>query len=236
MKAVLICGGSIDDELALAVLQYRDAAAGAQGNHAGPATAAGAQERPFITAADRGLVWLESHKILPDLVVGDFDSSPEGYIQAYRKRHPDVTIREYCPEKDYTDTEIAALAAVEAGADEIDILGGTGTRLDHVLGNIQVLNLLAEKGVRGRLLDPHNRITVHKTGFVMKKGEQWGKYVSFFALGPDVEKLTLRGFHYPLENCTLGCAGSITVSNQIDGETAEVMFAAGTLVTVESAD
>ena len=38
-------------------------------------------------------------------------------------------------EKDDTDTGLAIQKAIETGADEILMIGGTGTRLDHVMGN-----------------------------------------------------------------------------------------------------
>ncbi len=41
--------------------------------------------------------------------------------------------------KDLTDTEIAMNLAIELGAERIFILGGTGTRLDHVVANIKLL-------------------------------------------------------------------------------------------------
>ncbi len=36
--------------------------------------------------------------------------------------------------KDETDTELALLRAIDAGADAITMIGATGTRLDHVMG------------------------------------------------------------------------------------------------------
>ncbi len=39
--------------------------------------------------------------------------------------------------KDDTDTEYAIQEAIRRGAMEIVVIGATGTRSDHVLGNIQ---------------------------------------------------------------------------------------------------
>ena len=54
-RAVIIAGGEINDDLALSFIQ----------------------EDSYIIAADRGLDFLARHDILPDLVVGDFDSARE---------------------------------------------------------------------------------------------------------------------------------------------------------------
>ena len=123
-RAVIISGGNIDEDLALRFLS----------------------RKPFLIAADRGLKFLEAHGISADLIVGDFDSSPPGLIEKYRSDHPGAQIRRYQPEKDYTDTEIAVTAALEMGRKEIIILGGTGSRIDHVLGNLQLLELIADRG------------------------------------------------------------------------------------------
>ena len=101
---------------------------------------------------------LQIFKGHPPHIVGDFDSaSGEAleYLNSFR-RFRSVNFN---PVKDFTDTEIAMELAMEEGADRIYILGGTGTRLDHVVANIK----LPSHGPRAGkecilLLDAHNRI------------------------------------------------------------------------------
>ena len=72
---------------------------------------------------------------------------------------------------------------------------------------------------------------------VLKKEEQFGKYVSFFTVGGDVSGLTLKGFKYPLDGYDLTVADSgLTVSNEIAAETAEVTFDKGKLLMIMSRD
>ena len=131
--AIVTAGGKIDDDFALRILSENKAA--------------------FLVAADRGLVFLDRHGIVPDLVVGDFDSAGEEYVRQYLQTHPEVRVKSFHWEKDDTDTEIAAKEAVEMGCTRIDFLGATGSRFDHVLGNVQVLHMLLEQGVTGRILE-----------------------------------------------------------------------------------
>ena len=49
------------------------------------------------------------------------------------------------------------------------MLGGTGSRLDHVLGNIELLGIGLELGVEIELLDANNRIRMTDHGMVLKK-------------------------------------------------------------------
>ena len=50
------------------------------------------------------------------------------------------------PEKDETDTELALNRAMASGCGEIAVLGATGGRLDHMLGNIHLLYPCLQKG------------------------------------------------------------------------------------------
>lgn len=212
--AVIIAGGEINDDLALSFFR----------------------EDAFRIAADRGLVFLERHGILPDLIVGDFDSAPDGLIGEYTERHPGVEVRAYNWEKDYTDLEIAAAAAADRGYRRIDILGATGTRLDHVFGALQTLALLLDRGCSAAIYDPCNRITMHDASFRLNRDDQWGKYVSLFAWGGEVSGLTLTGFHFPMENGILPTSGTLAVSNQIEDKEASVSFESGRLLVIESKD
>ena len=232
--AIVTTGGWIDDDFALRFLlkQLPESRFGRAGCPAGEEDA----DHILLIASDRGLLFLDRHRIVPDLIVGDFDSVPETYIAQYLCGHPGVEMHAYSWEKDYTDTEIAARAAVERGCRRIDFLGATGSRFDHMLSNVQILAMLLEQGIIGRILDPCNRITVHRESFRIRKADQWGKYVSFFAWGGDVHNLTLTGFHFPMKGGTVTADSSRTVSNQIEEEYAEVTFADGTLLMVESKD
>ena len=213
-RAVIIAGGEINDDLALSFIQ----------------------EDSYLIAADRGLDFLARHDILPDLVVGDFDSAREETAAGFREEHPGIEVREYNWEKDYTDLEIAAVAAADRGFEQIDILGATGTRIDHMIGALQTLALLLDRGCRGCVIDPCNRVTMHDESFTIPRETQWGTYVSFFAWGGDVSGLTLKGFHFPMVDGCLKPSRAIAVSNQIEDAYAEVSFRSGRLLMVESKD
>ncbi len=217
--AIIVAGGRIDDDFALRFVQEHQRT-----------------EKPFLIAADRGLTFLDRHNIVPDLIVGDFDSVRAGYEQEYLSAHPDVEVHEFNWEKDMTDTEIAAVEAADRGCVRIDILGATGTRFDHMLGALQVLSLLKDRGVNGQILDPCNRISIHEKCIRIRKAMQWGKYVSLFAWGGDVNDVQMKGFHFTLKGAGITSSGTLTVSNQIEDEEAEVIFPAGRLVMVESKD
>ena len=189
-----------------------------------------------IIAADRGLEACMKLQIEPDYVIGDFDSLDEQVKDAFLADRRNVT--KLNPIKDDTDSEAALHLAFEKTKGDIFLLGGTGTRLDHVLGNIQTLYLPFAKGIDCRIVDAHNRIRLVSGELHLRKEEQWGKYVSLIPFTTDVEGVDLIGFKYPLEkfNFTVLGTGSRGVSNEITEEEAVIHIEKGIMILVESKD
>lgn len=188
-----------------------------------------------ILAADSGMDFLYRTGILPDIIVGDFDSVDPKVLDFFRE-HEHIDICALNPEKDDTDTEFAIREAIRRGASEITIIGGTGTRLDHVLGNICLLGIGLEEGVRMELLDAHNRIRMTDHSVVLKKKEQYGKYLSLVPYAEQVTGVTLTGLKYTLENSIMGGFNSLGISNEIVDEEATIQLTSGRLLVIESRD
>ena len=147
-----------------------------------------------------------------------------------------IIVHEYQPEKDYTDTDIALKLGIKlAGAGgHIVILGATGTRLDHVLANLQMLRLPLEAGIECRIVDKHNQIRMIK-GYVCLN-EKISKYISLNPISSELEEVTLRGFKYPLENHSVHLGESLCVSNEIVALPAEINIKEGYALLIESQD
>ena len=222
IDAVIISGGNIERDFALDFLKKNR-----NGNR-----------MPFLIAADRGLEFFAEAGIRPNAAVGDFDSlSQEGRIFLERLQSGGLEIKELRPEKDDSDTQSALMLAADKGFRSVALLGATGTRVDHVLANLGLLALGAELGLCVSIVDARNYITLVKSGTVLHKNQQFGKFVSFFSLGGDVEGLTLEGFYYPLNGHHLRARDSgLTVSNEITADTARVTYAKGQLLMIMSRD
>ncbi len=216
MRTLIISGGSIDTDLALELLK-----------------------EPFERkiAVDGGAGFCYEHGITPTEIVGDFDTLDAKILNWYEE-HTAAGIRRFNPVKDATDTQIAVELALELGSTAITLLGGTGTRLDHVLGNIQTLYLPLVRGVDCQILDRHNRIRLIRERHVIRKSEQYGTCFSLLPYTEDVYGVTLRGARYPLEehHMTVYGTGSLGVSNEIAAEQVEITMKSGILVLIESKD
>ena len=184
-----------------------------------------------VITADKGLLYAKRLNIKPDIILGDFDSCNKDIMQEFST---DKKIIVPC-EKDDTDTGLAIQKAIETGADEILMIGGTGTRLDHVMGNFGQLFYAHSKGVKAELVDANNRIRVLNHEDTISKKDQFGRYVSLIPIY-EARGVTLTGFKYPLKDHTLVFEQSLAISNELEAEEGIISFSEGKLLLIESRD
>lgn len=215
MRGLIISGGVIDDAFACETLK--------NGGY------------DVIYAADAGMDFLYRHHLTPDIIVGDFDSVDRESWSFFRTQEQ----IEFCTlnrAKDETDTEFAVRDAIERGADELDILGGLGTRMDHVMANIFLLGIGLQNDVEMAILDANNRIHMISGPYTISKRQQFGNYVSLIPVTDQVKGVTLEGFQYPLNDYTMDRFSSMGVSNEIVEDKASISFTDGILLVIESKD
>ncbi len=73
--------------------------------------------------------------LTPNIICGDYDSVS---LEAATEDFPTAEFIP-TPDQNYADLEKAILLSIERGATEIAVLGASGGRLDHTLGNLAVL-------------------------------------------------------------------------------------------------
>lgn len=195
----------------------------------------GQYQPEYKIVADSGMEFMRRVELVPDMIIGDFDSvRPE--TLTYFKEQQGIVWKELNPVKDDTDTEFAIRQAIELGAKEITVLGATGTRLDHVLGNVALLGIGLKEQVNIQLVDAYNRIRMIDKSMKLAKTEQFGSVVSLIPYAGEVKGVTLKGFKYPLENYLMGCFSSLGISNEIVENEAEIHFEDGILIVIEARD
>ena len=187
-----------------------------------------------IIAADKGVQYAIQLGVKPDFILGDFDSLGEKWKKKMEQWQ--VPILTFPPEKDYTDTHLAIEYAIEQGAEEITLLGATGTRLDHTWANIGLLQLAMKKGVHAHIVDKHNRITMICEKTVIKREDAFGDFISLIPYTEKVTGITLTGFYYPLEDAELTLGISLGISNELVDEIGIIQIGRGNLLVIESRD
>lgn len=176
----------------------------------------------IVIAADSGYSAAKKLNIKPDIVLGDFDSLEETNIVC-------DNILTVPAEKDDTDTMLACNTAIEHGATNLLILGGTGGRADHFLANVFFLETLSVQGIKATLTDGENTVRIIKDETVSIKNN--GGYFSVFAV--DECTVSLSGCKYPLEKYRLVRTNPFAVSNEVTEDFATVKVF-GTAILCES--
>ena len=184
-----------------------------------------AVEKAYVICADKGLSLARSMGIEPDLILGDFDSlkyTPEG-----------SNVMTYPSEKDDTDLMLAVSVALEKGFTEFIIYGACGGRLDHMMGNIACLAMIAEGGARGVIVGDDDIISLHTPGSYSVPYKK-GFSLSLFAYSPEVSGLTITGTKYTAYDCCLSNRVTLGVSNEITSDHAQISFSDGRLLVIQS--
>ncbi len=178
----------------------------------------------YVIAADRGFDSLMAYGVTPNLAVGDFDSL------GHRPSHPNVI--QLPAEKDDTDMVYAIRKGLALGYRRFVLLGGVGGRLEHTLGNLQLLDWLALHGAQGFLAGEKTAATCLRDGKSISFPPSMTGYLSVLCNSGTAEGVTLSGLKYPLEDYTLTGSFPLGVSNQFLGVEAAVSVEKGSLLLI----
>lgn len=202
---------------------------------AAPAAGGGAHYARLIAAADvliaadgGLLLCLEAGRV-PDICVGDFDSTPPEALERARVLGADV--RRYPADKDVSDLDLAVSVARELGCAHVTLSAAFAGRLDHTLAAVGTLvaaaDLAAHADEPGWVAWPLDASVTS----VCELAEAEGTIVSVFAMGgPAV--ISAHGFAYPLESRALEPLSSNGLSNIVADEVQSVSVETGKALVV----
>lgn len=177
----------------------------------------------YVICADGGLEKAEYLGLLPNVIVGDLDSVDEKTLKKYKDMG--INIIKYSTEKDYTDMELAIKYAIEKDFKDITLVGATGTRLDHTMANIMLIEEYYKQGIKIKIVDNNNTIEIIINEMNIKNKE--GYFVSIIPISDVVEKITLEGFKYSLTNRDVKRGSALCVSNQIISKSGKITIKGG---------
>jgi len=190
-----------------------------------PAVRATIASADRIIGVDGGSRHLRLLDLLPDLAVGDMDSIPADLLQRYQDAG--VEMQRHPPKKDATDLELALELAIGRGALRITILGATGGRLDHTLGNLFLLARCLPAGISACIMDAEQSVHLVDTALTLTGAV--GDTLSLLPATPEVRGVTLTGLEYPLDNATMTFGTSWGMSNVFIQTRATVTLTSGRL-------
>lgn len=188
----------------------------------------------FVVGCDSGYDHAATLGHHIDLLIGDLDSISEAGIRSAES--PNVTIERHPQDKDATDFELAIDACIAHGFGTIDIYGGEGGRLDHLLGIATAITADRWKALTLRWHTAGAMTTPLIGPTEVSRRVMPGTRISLIAV-TDCTGITTTGTVWPLGNATLHRGSSQGISNLAEGETITIALVTGALlVTFASAD
>ena len=146
----------------------------------------------YIICCDGSAEKLLSAGLKPDAIVGDIDTLSE----VLQLEYASIVHRE--SEQEHNDLTKAVLFAIEKGPSSIVIVGATGLREDHTIGNISLLSYYkALSDIPVELYtDTGKFFSLSKSSTIVAP---IGSKVSIFSLDTDIHIIS-EGLRYPLDN------------------------------------
>lgn len=157
------------------------------------------QDSDFVVCCDGGADQFIAQGYTPDVIIGDGDSLSE----QNRLRFADII--HYSPDQETNDQTKAVKFLLDKGIRHIAIVGATGKRDDHTLGNISLLAEYRRMGADIRTYTDYGL-------FIPCSGDEFfecvkGMQVSIFNI--NATKLTSNGLRYPIYTFTQWWQGTL---------------------------
>lgn len=186
----------------------------------------------YIVGVDKGCNILREIEATPNIILGDFDSIDKEVLNYYKDKG--VKIEKFNPEKDYTDTDLGYIKALEVNPSEIILFGATGSRIDHMLGNIGILLKGLRENIKVTIVDDNNIMyAVNKSSLVKKEK---GCVISFHALSDVVKNLTIKNGKYPLNNYDMTLLEPRAICNEFLDDDIYIEFDSGIILILYTKD
>lgn len=181
----------------------------------------------FIIACDRGYDYAKRDGIMPDLVVGDFDSAESLPADG-------IPVERWKREKDDSDTMLAIKEALGMGYRDFVIVNALGGRLDHLYANVRSAAFIAGFGGVCVLKGRGSEVTAFGPGHEMTFHGVPGMPLSLFAADERCEGVRMSGTHYkPAGGILTRDEPTLGLSNKFTAESALISVERGVLLVIQ---
>ncbi len=168
----------------------------------------------IVVAVDHGADHLKNAEIIPDIIIGDFDSALEETIKYFEKCGTEKIV--FPIEKDMCDGELAVEIIKNRGYEKLFIVGADGGRVDHMLGNI----FLLEKYSGLEIITENEKIFMLEKSNIIKN--LTGKTISIISLTDKSCIKSIKGMKYSGEKIILQRGDTRGISNIVEKNIAEI--------------
>lgn len=192
-------------------------------------------ETAFVICADGGYEYAKMLDIIPNLLIGDFDSYKGNLPSDEDANKMGIEIYKVNAVKDDTDTGLCIKYALERGFGDITIIGGVGGRLSHTVANLQLLADTSTKVDKIVMIDPFRiiqticgpqKITIKKSDIGIKEGHS---FISILSHCDTAKGISIDGAFYNLENVDISNIFPLGVSNEFVEDSMDIVVEEGIL-------
>lgn len=180
-----------------------------------------------IIAVDGGLKRCLELNLVPDIVIGDFDSIEPSYLQNLPHECQKLT---YPSTKDETDTQLALQYCIEHQAKEVIICNELNGRFDHCLALVQNLLQALKHDIKASIVSSTQILTLFNQDTVFN--HPVGSLLSLISITEQTIFVTSKGLQYPLDKLTLHNWDSRGVSNVFLEQEIKITIAQGIVLSI----
>jgi len=179
----------------------------------------------IIICADGGANSAKELDIIPDYIIGDFDSLKIPVFNRFKELDKTKFIKD--TNEDKTDLELAISLAETLSPSEIKIFGAIGDRVDHTLANIMCLDKI-KSDIKAEIIDYKNIIQLVKGPIEIN--DEKDDVISVIPI-TDVRDLNYNGLKWNVKELDTK-TGWFGISNKITGKKARISFSKGKVLII----
>ena len=160
----------------------------------------------YYVYCDCGLKHQNMLGVMPDLIIGDFDSHAKPEDLSNVIVLPVV--------KDDTDTIYAVKEGIRRDYEDFLMIGASGGRQDHNLGNIYALLMLAKSGKNASMIDDYGEMSIITAGET-RRVKYGCKFFSLLNISGTARGITITGAKYCLDGAEITSEYQYGISNEV---------------------
>lgn len=183
-------------------------------------------EGDMIVGVDHGIAHCLDTGLVPDVIIGDFDSVDSSVLSD--RRLTDVTRKIYPARKASSDLELALDWLSDIEVDRVIVMGISGGRSDHHLIN-WMLPAQQRWSFAMELIDRTVHAHVVTPRHALNTSAQVGQTISLMPL-PEASGVCTAGLEYALHDARMCVGTSLGLSNVASQETISVTISQGGLL------
>ncbi len=177
-----------------------------------------------IICADGGANSAFKLGLVPDFIIGDLDSIKPEVLKFYSDKSTIIHIKKQID----TDVEKCLKFAIKKKFTDVVLIGVTGDRLDHTIGNLSIVLKFYDK-IQCKIIADNSFLLPTNKSITLRS--KIGETISIFGFNKKT-KITSFGLKYPLKNSSLPFGEKESTSNEASKDTVNILVKGGVIFII----